>query len=399
MRIYSARIPLLGRMQLLWGLALLISGGQLGSALADNHSIYGLQFSPDGRYLAAISNNNDPAGPLVLWDVVDWTWIAIHTPSKGGLDLDFSPTGDQLAYCTRNGKVAVLEVPSLAVLQEFDLQKKYAIMSVTFAPDEESVYFPDANNNIGRWKIATGELISTFKGHSDRVNDIAVSPDGLTLLSGGNDRQARVWDVASQQVKQTLPQRGSIVRRVAFSNDGNYFLVSAWDGKVRIRKASTGDLCAQLDSAGNCADITRDNRLIAVAAHSSTAYVYSVGLRSPTLDEQSEIEGLIGRFELDSYDERERAAEDIKALGLIAEPQLHKAMTSKDAEVRVRARILRKAVMSPEPVAKLTGHTGDIEVMSFSPDGKYLATSCQRGEVKVWDTTSFAEVVTLHIVE
>lgn len=45
------------------------------------------------------------------------------------------------------------------------------------------------------WKVATGENIATFWGHSTDVQDLAFSPDGTLLASGSYDGTILLWDM------------------------------------------------------------------------------------------------------------------------------------------------------------------------------------------------------------
>src|SRR5258705_7682775 len=36
--------------------------------------------------------------------------------------------------------------------------------------------------------------LKTFRGHTDRINCVAFSPDGKRIVTGSYDRTARVWD-------------------------------------------------------------------------------------------------------------------------------------------------------------------------------------------------------------
>ncbi len=362
----------------------------------ENFAVFGLQFSPDGKFLAATSNSLDPPGPIVLWNTSDWSIAAIHRPDVGCLDLDFSTDGKLLAYGTKKGKVGVINVPSGSLQLEWEAHSG-AVYSVAFMPDGKSLFSAGSDHKIHQWNKNAGELMGSFEGHTDKVDGIAVSPDGLTLVSGGIDEKVRVWNIASRKVMKTFQPSNGIVRRVSFTNDGAHFWVSRWDGNVRIRNTATGKLRARLGSGSNCADITNDNRLVATAGHGSTAHVYEVQLRAPTDEERAEISTLISAFDRESYDSRENAANRIIDIGMIAVPQLREAITSKNAEVRVRARTLLQQVLSPQPKAELPGHTGRVEVVDFSPDGKLLATACRGGDIKVWDGDNFQELITLRI--
>jgi len=42
-----------------------------------------------------------------------------------------------------------------------------------------------------------GQETLTLKGHSDRVNSVSFSPDGTRIVSGGDDKTLKVWDISS----------------------------------------------------------------------------------------------------------------------------------------------------------------------------------------------------------
>jgi len=70
-------------------------------------------------------------------------------------------------------------------------------------------------------------LALRFEGHTDKVRTISVNPTGQWLLSGGDDRTVRMWEIASGRCMQTWTFEG-IVNKVAWNPNKNLpiFLVA-----------------------------------------------------------------------------------------------------------------------------------------------------------------------------
>ncbi len=68
------------------------------------------------------------------------------------------------------------------------------------------------------WNVYGGEL-NTFRGHSDKVWQVAFSPDGTKIASASEDKTIKIWEPGGTPLK-ALTGYSSSVYAVAFSGDG-----------------------------------------------------------------------------------------------------------------------------------------------------------------------------------
>ena len=151
--------------------------------------VLAVAFSPDGRMLAT----GDESGHINIWDVqtqqtvvqLDGDFTAVYT-------LMFSPDGKILASGGYEGKIELWKVEGWEHLGTLTVGA--TAFTVSFSPDS-STLANTGYESVGLWKVDSGEKIATLTGHAGWVNAVAFSPDGRSLISGGNDETLRIWNV------------------------------------------------------------------------------------------------------------------------------------------------------------------------------------------------------------
>ena len=67
-------------------------------------------------------------------------------------------------------------------------------MSVSISPDGLYLVSAGEDRTIRVWDLAAGTLLKELHGHTDTVYSLTFSSDGTLLASGGLDSNVRVWD-------------------------------------------------------------------------------------------------------------------------------------------------------------------------------------------------------------
>jgi hypothetical protein len=94
--------------------------------------------------------------------------------------------------------------------------------------------------------------IRRFERHTDSVNNVAFSPDGLLIASGSHDGTIRFWDVQTgKEIRRLQRQKKAYamgVFSVAFSSDGHSIASGDRDGSVRLWELQTGKQIRRLEA-------------------------------------------------------------------------------------------------------------------------------------------------------
>ena len=197
--------------------------------------IEALEFSPDGKTLAATFEHN---GDILLWDLVEGRERAIlPSDSPSILSVAFSPDGRYLA-AGDNAEIASISVWNLATREcKLRFKGKFgAIRALKYSHDGSSIATTGAYERGPRlWDVRSGRLLRSFAGHQMGTNSLAFSPDGNVLATGGNDGMARLWNVATGQLQASVNGHSIALPNVGFSPDGCTLAATGFaDNDVRL---------------------------------------------------------------------------------------------------------------------------------------------------------------------
>ncbi|MCB0197767.1 MAG: PD40 domain-containing protein, partial [Anaerolineae bacterium] len=106
---------------------------------------------------------------------------------------------------------------------------------------EDGYFTPEADAALRQVVDTVPVLLQTFSGHTHNVDFATFSPDGQTIATVSNDKTIRLWDVATGQEIQRFEGHKSAVNFVDFSPDGQTIVSAGTDNTARLWDVATGE--------------------------------------------------------------------------------------------------------------------------------------------------------------
>jgi WD40 repeat protein len=172
--------------------------GQLVRALKEPHSdvVYAIEFSPDDQQIASGASDRF----VKIFNVADGAFVrSFEGHTHHVLGVSWRADGRVLVSAGADAVVKIWNVRTgdqMFTVQGFNKE----VTAIRFVGETDQAIATSGANMVRMVNAAGGNVLRDFPGSTDFVNSVAVAPDGIHVVAGGQDSVLRVWRVDNAQL-------------------------------------------------------------------------------------------------------------------------------------------------------------------------------------------------------
>jgi WD40 repeat protein len=207
---------------------------------------------PKERILATGSNDLT----LKLWDLDQGncyeTWAGHQ---YWVVQVAWNSLGTLLASGSFDGTIRLWEPTTGDCLKVFTVDQTLPY-AMAWSPEGRILALPGSDDTLQLWDVDADRCVRTLVGHEGLVTWLRFSPDGTQLVSGSNDHLVRLWDLRTAPSCQGNPRNPrnpmvlsghtAAIYSLAFSPDGAQLVSGAEDGQILLWDVALGELVRSL---------------------------------------------------------------------------------------------------------------------------------------------------------
>ncbi len=319
---------------------------------SDHGEIYALAVSPDGKRVAAGTDN----GLVILWDVKANKLISVHGRQYGGwvTALNFTPDNRHIFSTGFNGVVHAWSTDDGTLLWENDIGE-----IITVSPDGKYLAAGGGRDSILVFDLTTGKLAAAIPTIGNLIFIIKFSPDGKYIAFGGMRRQLSVYRTSDWQPALSTSLGDKLgVRSCDFV--GDKIVVGGFDGSIIVYDLNTGKEVRRWKGHDNAV----------------TSLIYKDGCLFSTSRD--------GHFKIWDF----KTGDLIKNIAAFNRNITSMAVLSNGAAVFTASLNGKLKVWNPgngKLIKEISGYQDGISSLALSPDGRYVATGGIDGNIIIWE--------------
>ena len=215
------------------------------------------------------------------------------------------------------------------------------------------------DNNLKVWNTADGVLTHDLAGHSNWIQTLVLTKDGLRAYSSGLDKQILAWNLATGEKLPLQINAENAVTSLLLTKHEQHLVAGTSDGQIKIWDSRSGDfLTSWFAHEGGVHSLAATDRLLASAGEDGIARLWD-GLNGSGIHQFVGHGGRITRIAIDPTGEK------VITAGI-------------DRTVRIWETATGNLLHT------LVGHERAINCLILAPDGRSIITGSDDKTIKIW---------------
>src|SRR4030042_4653825 len=339
-------------------------------------------FSPDGKkivygYLDSIFISDSETGKILLTMEGERTSYETALFSKNGKYISSFEYNNGYIWNAQTGKL-------ITTINE----KTYDITDIRFSPDNNYILTGCEDRLAKLWRVPSGKKEMELRGNLNDMdetiledsymywvtfmNEIKLSPDGKYLAIGKTGNNARLMDFETGKLIRTFRGHENIVISLDFSPDGKYLATGSIDGTTKIWEVESGRMVRSLpEGTSNLPDFSID-----FSPEGDNIVIGSW-------------DGLVRIWDVHTGEliQAIRAHDDTSPYSVqFSHNGLYVLSGGLDGKLKIFE------IDTGSEVKELIGHTDVVSSIRRHPDGKLMISVSWDGRVKIWDVGTGMQV-------
>ena len=165
-----------------------------------------------------------------------------------------------------SGKVVLWDVRSGRRVQEVG-DELDVVLGADISPDQRLVALGGPKRVVRVYSAETGDLKFEHTKHTDWVQAMAYSPDGVLLATADRSGGVFLWEAISGRDYMTIDANPASVTSIAWRADANMLATGCEDGQIRLYELENGKMVKNWGAHGggvSSIEFTRDGRIVSV---------------------------------------------------------------------------------------------------------------------------------------
>jgi WD40 repeat protein len=379
--------------------------------LAGNgHPVLSAVFSNDGALIATGSQDQF----VRVWDVHTGS-ERLHVKCEAGPanDVAFTPDGRRLIFAC-GSKAEVIDARTGKSLLELDGHAD-EVSSVAVSADGSRIVTGSDDRTARVWNAASGAPVTALAEHTGPVSSVAVNADGTLVVTASADATAMIWDVkAPTTARAVLKNHALALSAVALSADGKLVVTASADKSIRVwntaSAAPTGAVI-KVDQAVTAIAISADGKRIISGQPDGSVRIWGTATGAAAGTFRGHVDAIThvalsvdGRYVVSCSKDGTARVWDMR---LPIDPAAGQKQDGAVTSVGISADGARWVTTGPDKRARvwraegqtapivLGGDGDEVTVATISPDGSKVLTGGPDSIGRVWDTATGKVLVRL----